>query len=221
MIRGTFSFLSGIIVALSITACNGIFGGIYDSPEPDPVTDGGQQYGFINVDDQNHTGRIFIDASDFTKWHYIDLHNRQITTTAIDGKPAGAWDFAIHRYDAKTNNGKVAELGVSDFGSLPAVSSIPKDHFIPDKFSTDRIIIDLSQMMSGIIVYAKDYYNPCLSKWLNLDLSIMPPIYTLSGNVYLLNMPDGTYAALYLVNYMNDAAKKGFMTIDYKYPVQP
>lgn len=220
MTRGTLSFLSGsMVILLLLTACNGIFGGIYDSPEPATIEQ--SQYGFINIDDQNHTGRIYIDATDYTKWHYINLHDRQITTTAIDGRPPEKWDLAIHHYDAKTNNGRVVESNATDFGSLPSVGSFDKGLFIPDKWSTDRIIIDLSKMMSGIILYAKDYYNPCLSKWLDVDISIMPPIYTLSGKIYILSLPDGTYAALRLVNYMSDTAKKGFMTIDYKYPIQP
>lgn len=48
----------------------------------------------------------------------------------------------------------------------------------------------------------------------------MPPIYTLSGKIYLLRLSDGTYAALRLSDFMNDAAVKGFMTIDYLYPVE-
>lgn len=218
MARRTLNFLSGSM-AIFLMACNGIFGGIYDTPEP-TVPAEGKKYGFIQVDEQAHTGRIYIDASDFTKWHYIDLHGRKITTTAIDGNAPAAWDFAIHRYDAKTNGGKVAETDATDLGSIPKIGSVPKDLFLPDKFSTDRIIVDLSQMMSGIVVYAKDYYNPCLSKWLDVNLSTMPPIYTLSNKVYILGLTDNTYAALRLVNYMSDEAKKGFMTIDYKYPVQ-
>ena len=220
MARGTLSFLSGsMVILLLLAGCNGIFGGIYDTPEPKAPAEG-EKYGFIQVDEHAHTGRIYIDASDFTKWHYIDLHTKKVTTTVIDGSAPAGWDFAIHRYDAKTNGGEVAETDAADFGSLPKIASISKEFFIPDKFSTDRIIIDLSKMMSGIILYAKDYYNPCLSKWLNVDISVMPPIYTPSGKVYILSLPDGTYAALRLVDYMSDTAKKGFMTIDYKYPVQ-
>ena len=79
----------------------------------------------------------------------------------------------------------------------------------------------MSQMMDGIIRYAEDWYNHCLSGWLHVDTSTMPPIYTLSGKVYLLRLADGTFAALRLMNFMNDAAVKGFITIDYLYPVQP
>ena len=77
----------------------------------------------------------------------------------------------------------------------------------------------MSQMMDGIILYAEDYWNPCLSRWLDVDTSTMPPIYTLSGKIYLLRLKDGTCAALRLVNFLNDSAIKGYMTIAYLYPV--
>ena len=55
---------------LSLSACNGIFEEIYDAP-----TVGGE-FGFVAVDDATHTGRIYIDATDYTEWHYIDLHGK-------------------------------------------------------------------------------------------------------------------------------------------------
>ena len=45
---------------LSLSACNGIFEEIYDAP-----TVGGE-FGFVAVDDATHTGRIYIDATDYT-----------------------------------------------------------------------------------------------------------------------------------------------------------
>lgn len=98
------------------------------------------------------------------------------------------------------------------------MDSFAAEDFVADEWTTDRITIDMSQMMDGIIVYAEDYYNPCLSRWLDVDTSTMPPVYTLSGRVYLLRLADGTYAALRLTNFMDDAAVKGVMTIDYLYP---
>lgn len=100
------------------------------------------------------------------------------------------------------------------------MASLPQESFVADEWTTDRITVDMSQMMDGIIIYAEDYYNPCLSRWLDVDTSTMPPIYTLSNKVYVLRFSDGTYAALRLSNFMNDAAVKGFMTVDYLYPVE-
>lgn len=104
---------------------------------------------------------------------------------------------------------------------MPAIASIPEASFVADEWATDRIATDMSQMMDGFIRYAGDWYNPCLSAWLDVDTATMPPIYMLSGRIYLLRLQEGTYAALRLSNFMNDAAFKGYMTIDYLYPVQP
>lgn len=208
--------LTGVIAMLSLSACNGIFEDIYD----EPLAEEKNEYGFIFVDSKTNTGRIYIDATDYTEWHYIDLHGKEVTTKSIEEPSPTNWDFAIHRYDAKTNGGAVAESNATDIMAVPNISTIPEGAYIVDQWTTDKITIDMSQMMDGVILYAEDYYNPCLSKWLNVDTSTMPPIYTLSGKVYILRLSDGTYAALRLTNFMNDAAVKGFMTIDYLYPVQ-
>ncbi len=206
----------GAAAMLSLPACNGIFEGIYDKPS----TATGSEYGFILVDEGTRTGRIYIDATDYTEWHYVDLRNKRVTTCAVDAAAPETWDFAVHRYDAKTNGAAVWESAVKNFASLPPAGSVPLESFVRDVWTTDRITVDMSQMMDGVILYAEDYRNPCLSRWLDVDTSTMPPVYTLSGRVYLLRLTDGSFAALRLVNFMNDAAVKGFMTIDYLYPVE-
>lgn len=206
-------FLSGVVAMLSLSACNGVFEEIYDVP----VAEEKKEYGFIAVDDRINTGRIYIDATDYTEWHYIDLQGKEVVTKNVDDDAPANWDFAVHRYDAKTNGGAVVESDATDFTNI---NTIPERTFVTDEWTTNKITVDMSQMMDGIILYAEDYYNPCLSKWLNVDTSTMPPIYTLSGKIYLLKLSDGSYAALRLGNYMSDAAVKGFMTIDYLYPVQ-
>ena len=102
---------------------------------------------------------------------------------------------------------------------ISSVSKFSGADFIADEWTTNKITIDMSQMMEGIIKYAEDFYNPCLSKWLNVDTSSMPPVYTLSEKVYILKLQDGTFAALKLSDFMNTSGIKGFMTIDYLYPV--
>ena len=208
--------LSGAALLLSLTACNGIFEGIYDKPAVDVVND----YGFIIVDEGTRTGRIYIDATNYTEWHYVDLKNKQVTTTQVGDAAPETWDFAVHRYDTKTNGGTVWESQAGSFDALPAPESVSEELWTADEWTTDRITIDMSQMMDGVILYAEDYWNPCLSRWLDVNTSTMPPVYTLSGKIYLLRLSDGTFAALRLTNFMNDAAIKGYMTIDYLYPVE-
>ena len=91
-------FLSGATLLLSLPACNGIFEGIYDMP----TSGTGNEYGFILIDEGTRTGRIYIDATDYTEWHYVDLHGKQVTTTPVGEAAPETWDFAVHRYDTKT-----------------------------------------------------------------------------------------------------------------------
>ena len=78
----------------------------------------------------------------------------------------------------------------------------------------------MSTMMDGYLSYAESFYNPVLSRWLDVDKSTMPPIYTMSGRVYVVRLSDGRHLAVRLDNYMNGAGVKGYMTISYKYPFE-
>lgn len=205
---------------LSLPSCNGLFEGIYDEPVA------ASEFGFTKVEQATSSGTIYIDATSYTKWTYIDFDTYSIDTTLIaeDGSESGdvmeGWDLAVHRYDTKTNGGSVLETEYTSLDEFRVSGRIPEGEYVEDIWTEDRITIDMSQMMNGIILYAPSWYNPELSKWLNVDTSTMPPVYTMSGRVYVLKTQDGKAAALQLNNYMNDSKVKGFMTIDYIYPVE-
>ena len=208
------------VALLSLPSCNGMFAGIYDEPVE------ASEFGFINVEPATSSGTIYIDAVSYTKWTYIDFETSSIDTTVIaeDGSETGevmeGWDFAVHRYDTKTNNGSVIETEYTSLDDFMASGKLPDGEYVEDVWTEDKITIDMSGMMQGIILYAPSYYNPELSKWLNVDTSTMPPIYTMSGKVYVLINSEGKAAAILLTNYMNDSKVKGYMTIDYVYPVE-
>ncbi len=64
--------------ALLFTACNGMFEGVYDEPKEESAV--------------TASGQLYIDASDWTKWHYIDL--KEVAEGAAsdpDYNPSGAW----------------------------------------------------------------------------------------------------------------------------------
>ena len=202
-----------------LSSCDGILGSRYDAPEEDV------EFGFIRFDSETSSGTIYIDASSYTKWTYLNLDTRTIDTTYInkngseDGNVPSAWHIAVHRYDVKTNGGSVLQTEYSDPALLVSSGIMPEGEFKEDILTTDKIAIDMSGMMDGNIIYAPSSYNEELSRWLNVDTSQMPPIYTMSGKVYLLRVSDGRHAAIILRDYMNDANVKGFMTIDYVFPV--
>lgn len=203
---------------LAFSACNGIMSGIYDEPEVEK-NDG---FGFISVNDNANSGTIYINASSYTRWTYIDFSSKTIDTLEINSSMVEPqeWDIAVHRYDTKTNGGSVLETGFTGFDALQSSGAMPSGTFVSDVWTTEQIAIDMSGMMDGVILYTESNYNAELSKWLNVDTSTMPPIYTLSKKVYLVKLKDDSYVALRLSNFMNDASVKGYMTIEYVYPFE-
>ena len=121
-------FLSGATLLLSL----------YDMP----TTETGNEYGFILIDEGTRTGRIYIDATDYTEWHYVDLHDKQLTTTQVGDAAPETWDFAVHRYDTKTNGGTVWESQAGAFDALPAPGSVSEGQWTADEWTTDRITVD-------------------------------------------------------------------------------
>lgn len=209
------SLLSAGAAAMLLSACNGIFSDIYDNPEVETTL----EYGFLQSSTANTPGTIYINATDYATWTYINFRDKTIMPLSVDAAEPEQWDFAIHRYDTKTNGGSVAETGATGFTSLD--SFIPKtdDEYVADVWTTETIITDMSTMMDGYLSYAESNYNTELSKWLNVDTSTMPPLYTPSNKVYILRLSDGTKAAVRLDNYMDASAIKGYMTIEYIYPL--
>ena len=142
-----------------LPSCNGIFQGIYDSGEEDLITD----YGFLEYNPSENSGTVYIDATDYTKWVYLDFHGRTAVTAGMsDAEAPSDWDIAVHRYDVK----------------------MPEGDYVEDEWTTEQIIVDMSGMMDGNIGYSESWYNPELSKWLKVDTSSMPPLYSMSQNTW-------------------------------------
>lgn len=204
--------LSGVAMML-LPACNGMFAGIYDEPET------ANEFGFTKSCSEDTPGIIYINATDYTRWTYINFENSSIDTLSVYDEAPEKWDIAIHRYDVKTNGGSVAETALTDI-SLAAKSGASENlDYVDDEWTTTKIVTDMSTMMDGYLSYAESFYNPVLSRWLDVDTSEMPPIYTSSGRVYILSTSDGRRAALKLQNYMDASGVKGYMTIEYIYPL--
>lgn len=203
------------MIVISFPSCNGIFEGIYDHPN---IEEDAGNYGFIKMDDTTRVGTIYIDSSSYSHWTFINFHNQSIVTRSIqeNEKAPEAWDIAIHRYDAKTNGAEVMEISFRDFIGLQKATSAPQGTYVKDV--KGKVMVDISGMLEGNVIYAESEINRELSKWLNVDTSTMPPVYTLSHKIYIIKLRDNTLAAVKLVNFMNKVSDKGFMTINYIYP---
>lgn len=204
-------------ICVMLPSCNGMFDDVYDSPAPVSA-----EFGFVEVSADSTAGTIYINATDYRRWTYINFHNKTIDSLNIaEGmtEPDG-WDIAIHRYDTKTNGGAALETSHASLDELLASGAIPVGTYVEDVWTENVVITDMSQMADGHILYAHTYYNKELSKWLNVDTSVMPPAYTMPDKVYVVRLNDGTHAALRLISYMNAAGVKGYMRINYIYPLE-
>lgn len=218
--------LSGLL-----SACD-VMEGLYDDPDT-PAADEGDEY--HTVADGVWSGQYYIDATSYTQWIYINLHGNQpnICTAEISmadyseaGKP-DEWDFALHRYDVKTNGAEVMMTPYRSIEALLAAGMPTSGVWVADEYGEEAIIVDMSHMLELYLVYAPGYVNREASKWLDVNIGtlpdnlIMPPIYTMRDNVMLYRFADGTFAAIQLVNYMSNDRyhTKGWMTVKYRYPV--
>lgn len=205
--------LTTIAVAVILSSCNGMFSDIYDAPVSN------SEYGFIEINASEKPGMIYIDATDYTRWTYVNFRDMKIDTLHVTDSEPAKWDIAIHRYDVKTNHAAVAETPVSEISDIRTMKGLENLPRVEDIWTTDKIVIDMSTMMDGYLSYAESYYNTELSKWLNVNTGTMPPVYTPSEKVYVIFLSDGKRAAVKLHDYMNSAGAKGYMSIQYIYPL--
>lgn len=174
-------------------------------------------------------GQYYVDATDYAQWVYINLHTPTptITTSTIsldDMSETGApseWDIAHHRYDVKTNGAAVVMTPYHTIEDLEMAGMPQECQWVADEYSDECVTVDMSHMMEGYLVYAPGYKNTELGKWVNVDTSNMPPNYAMYDNVMLIRFADSTYAAIQLVNFMSTDRYqiKGWMTVNYQYPV--
>lgn len=107
--------MAGLMAALS--SCNGIMGGLYDEPNGEETP----AYGFLKKSDGTHAGRVYVDATKYDRWVYIDFHTGKVDSCLVADslhRPAN-WDIALHRYDVKTHGGSVLKTSLSSLDALP------------------------------------------------------------------------------------------------------
>ncbi|MBQ9638715.1 MAG: HmuY family protein [Bacteroidales bacterium] len=159
-------------------------------------------------DDDAHTFS-WVDATSYTDWVYIDLTTHTVTACPYDDSLAQpvSWHIALHRYDVRTNGMAAFE---TDYTSLATLQyNLQEGRFelpVEEAFEADvadSIIIDMSTMMDGYLTRAPSLRNSVLSRWLDVDMRSMPPIYTPSGRVYLLRTADGTTLSLLFTGFTN------------------
>ncbi|MBP5375073.1 MAG: HmuY family protein [Bacteroidaceae bacterium] len=212
MNKPTLYILLGIASFMGLFSACDVLEDVYDAPTTEKRD---EQY--------------YIDATDYAQWVYINLHTPTptITTSTISlddftetGAPA-EWDIAHHRYDVKTDGAAVMMTPYHSIQELETAGLPKEGKWVEDEDSEQCITVDMSHMMEGYLTYAPGHKNTELGQWVKVDTSNMPPNYTMNGNVMLLRLADGTYAAIQLANFMSTDSYqvKGWMTVNYKYPL--
>ena len=183
-------------------------------------------YGFTAYDWSTRRGTIYVNCSDYYTWNYLDLHTLTWSTLTIDlsaddilADEPSSWDIALHRWDTRTNGGKVIETDYTSLDDFEASGTIPSGTWVEDTWY-EYVCVDMSGMMSGDIGYMSCYCNMELTKWMDVDTDNMPPVYTASGKVYAVQFADASYMACVLTSYMNAKGTKCYLTIDYIFPVE-
>lgn len=165
-------------------------------------------------EEENEGWTNHIDCRSYADWMYIRFSTQDTLRRGYEEEPPADWDFAIHRYDCKTNGGAVLETSYTSIEAFVAAGSMPEGEFVED--TDGRISVDMSGMMDGKVVYADSPLNTELCKWLNVNTNEMPPIYTPSKRVYLLRLSDGNLVALLFTDFSDASGVKGYISFDYR-----
>ena len=110
---------------MSLSACNGIFENIYDAPIETEM----------EIKENSFSQ---VKTVEYTEWAYINLSERTVTTVKIgeeyESQIPDKWDFAIHRYDIKTNEGAAYKTTYTSIDEFKATGKLPKaEDFVEDE----------------------------------------------------------------------------------------
>lgn len=140
------------------------------------------------------------------------------TPTAEQTAP-DSWTFAVHRNNVRTNGCAALETDYTSFADLPETSEdFRKMDFAEDVWTENEVWDSQEQMLLCYVPSQGIRINKVLSSWLTLEIPPMPPAFTHNNHIFILRLPDGTYAALQLENYLSATGTKCWLTINYKYP---
>lgn len=103
--------------ALALQSCTGIMSGLYDEPSGEPV--------------KTSAGQLYIDASDWGKWHYIDLSEiLSASNSEEDFNPSDAWKtFDIPMEEVQEATGCGIHTYWYDVFGVGISNNEPRNHY--------------------------------------------------------------------------------------------
>lgn len=153
-----------------------------------------------------------IDARAFNRWIYFSFATGD-TVSVSNFQTDLSWDIAFHRWDVRTNSGLsgqgqggALELTAT---SLEQVLEAPANGFVLDTL--------ISTMASPAMppVFIQVPASTELAKWMDVNTSQMPPIFTISDRVFIVRTATRRYAKLKFIDFTNDLGERGVVTFQY------
>lgn len=209
------------VLCLALTSCDGMFEGVYD----EPVAEQQSEFGFKNTTIISATegmpaysrGWLYVKTVEYTEWSYIDFETRTIGCAGVWDEYDGDWDIAIHRYEVKTNKGKVRKTEYSDFDVLLAQNQLKAEEYKADEWSENRVAIDLSGILDYNVIFLPTYVSNVID-WVQVIYPPYPPTYKSHDKIFVVELEDGNRVGLRLENYVNNNGVKAYLTIEFVYP---
>ncbi len=139
----------------------------------------------------------YIDATSKTTWTYFSLSDGAVVGTGEENETDNAvwasrtdWDFAVCRYNIRTNSGKSTTTGAKG-GVYISSETFETLTRLPDgiTFETDELVV--SQGMSGTTSVVESTATVILFLTNEDGSKVMPPVY-LKAPVYIFRTADGT-----------------------------
>ena len=176
------------------------------------------------------TKKIVVDASDYTKWVYINFDKGEVVNVSAPETDL-SWDLGLHRYDFKTNGGTSGKGQGAAFrttqkdlmGNIPT----PKD----SEWTLDReglLLMKFGANKDGKhdIKYEKQSANFLLTSepkgdgkgYLNkgiISSEGMPPKDTVDPSVFLVRSAAGQIVRVRVLDCLSATKKRGYITLEY------
>ncbi len=176
------------------------------------------------------TKKIVVDASDYTKWVYINFAKGEVVSVSAPETDL-SWDLGLHRYDFKTNGGTSGKGQGAAFrttqkdlmGNIPT----PKD----SDWTLDReglLLMKFGANKDGKhdMKYEKQSANFLLTSepkgngkgYLNkgiISMTGMPPKVTVDSSVFLVRSATGQIVFVRVLDYQNATKQGGHITLEY------
>lgn len=217
MNRMYFSIAAVVVAALNLASCDKLKKDV-------PTLSLKTKDFFINAGRNDYQNWTYVNSKtgetethrDFSDWNYYNGMGEKKTFVKTE-KARGSlsdvkieWHIAIHPKAIRTNETEAVITKDTDLSA----AKLPSEDFVKDVELKNELLVDMSEMMSGIVGYASSAKsNEALSKWLKRT-----PVpgehgkynFELNKNVFVVKCKDGSYAKVKFTDYRDVEGNPGF-----------